>query len=589
VTSATDWLAQVKAAERRGELLAAYDLADQGLAEHPGDLWLQHRAVLALARSGATRQATQRYLAYDLARAAHEEDVAALAARIAKDRALEATDARRVALAAEAAALYAAVHARTGGYYPAINAATLSLLAGRSEAARRLAAEARRQAGQGTDEPYYRAATLAEAALILGDRAAATAALARAAAVHGGDLAAVATTRRQLRLVAALTGTEPTVLAPLAAPAVVHFCGHMMSPPGRAGRFETTAEARVAADIARTLAQHRVGYGYGSLASGADILFAEALLAAGAELHVVLPFDRADFVALSVVPAGGDWVARFERCLAAARTVSYATEDHHLGDDALFAYAARLAMGLALLRGRYLDADVAQVAVWDGGPPGGVSGTTVDIGTWRATGRPSITIASHGSAVPAPRALADPARRRVPRAMLFGDVKGFSKLTEREMPAFVEVVLGGLAAAVARHAAHVLFRNTWGDGVFVVLDDVAIAARCALDLQQAFAAIDLAAAGLPAHLGLRLGGHQGPVYEFTDPLLGRPNFFGAHVSRTARIEPVTPVGEVYVTEMFAAALALSADTAFACDYVGHMPAAKGYGNLRMYLLRERGG
>ncbi len=31
---------------------------------------------------------------------------------------------------------------------------------------------------------------------------------------------------------------------------------------------------------------------------------------------------------------------------------------------------------------------------------------------------------------------------------------------------------------------------------------------------------------------------------------------GSHVSRTARIEPVTPAGEVYVTEQFAAALVL---------------------------------
>jgi hypothetical protein len=48
---------------------------------------------------------------------------------------------------------------------------------------------------------------------------------------------------------------------------------------------------------------------------------------------------------------------------------------------------------------------------------------------------------------------------------------------------------------------------------------------------------------------------------------------------------VTPPGSVYVTEPFAAAIALEPDGKFACDYVGHMPAAKGYGNLRMYLLR----
>jgi class 3 adenylate cyclase len=58
------------------------------------------------------------------------------------------------------------------------------------------------------------------------------------------------------------------------------------------------------------------------------------------------------------------------------------------------------------------------------------------------------------------------------------------------------------------------------------------------------------------------------------------------VSRTARIEPVTPPGAVYVTEPFAAALMLETDHDFACDYVGHMPAAKDYGRLRMYRLRR---
>jgi class 3 adenylate cyclase len=64
---------------------------------------------------------------------------------------------------------------------------------------------------------------------------------------------------------------------------------------------------------------------------------------------------------------------------------------------------------------------------------------------------------------------------------------------------------------------------------------------------------------------------------------------GSHVSRTARIEPVTPPRAVYVTEPFAAALLLAGRDDLACDYVGHMPAAKDYGRLRMYRLRRRGG
>ena len=77
----------VSAAERRGEPLLAFDLAERGLEEHPDALWLRHRAVLALARSGSTDEAARRFTAYRLA-AVDDEDVQALRARIAKDIAI---------------------------------------------------------------------------------------------------------------------------------------------------------------------------------------------------------------------------------------------------------------------------------------------------------------------------------------------------------------------------------------------------------------------------------------------------------------------------------------------------------------------
>src|SRR3954454_11998080 len=96
-------------AERRGELLTAFDLADRGLAEHADDVWLKHRAVLALARAGSTGEAARRFGEYGLA-GVEDEDVAALEARIAKDIALAAADgtARRDG-SAHSATLYEAI------------------------------------------------------------------------------------------------------------------------------------------------------------------------------------------------------------------------------------------------------------------------------------------------------------------------------------------------------------------------------------------------------------------------------------------------------------------------------------------------
>ena len=50
-------------------------------------------------------------------------------------------------------------------------------------------------------------------------------------------------------------------------------------------------------------------------------------------------------------------------------------------------------MGLALLRARYLDADVRQLAVWDGRPDVGDAGTALDVATWRASGQAVSVIA----------------------------------------------------------------------------------------------------------------------------------------------------------------------------------------------------
>ena len=168
--------------------------------------------------------------------------------------------------------------------------------------------------------------------------------------------------------------------------------------------------------------------------------------------------------------------------------------------------------------------------------------------------------------------------------MLFGDLKGFSKLTDAQMPRFLHSIMGALADVIETHRSGLEFVNTWGDSVFLVFQHAKSAADCALALQAAMRNVDFKSMGLPESMGLRLGGHFGPVYATVDPLLKRPNFFGAHVIRAARIEPVTPEGCTYITEPFAAALALFNSGEFSIGYVGTTEAAKHYGSMPMFLL-----
>jgi len=587
VTDSATWLAQVRQLEARGELLLAFDTALHGLEEHPGDLRLSHRAVLNLAKAGATANAEMEFERLGLEQS-DDADVAALKARIAKDHALDATGEVRTTLLSHAADLYEALYRRSHDYYPGVNVASLRLLAGQITAAENIAREVLKICQTNTrteSDDYYLPASQAEAALVLGDIPTARHALERAANA-GSDLAARAATRRQLRMICNARDISDDVLDPLASPTVINYTGHMIAAVGAKGRFPAAQEYSVVKQITERLEKHRVGFGYGPLACGGDILFAEALLARGAELHVVLPFARDEFIEISVAPAGPDWVARFESCMQRAASVTYATEDSYLGHDWVFAYGSFVAMGLAVLRARFLDADVVQMAVWDGIETTGMAGTAFDVRTWRNAGRALEVI------TPFPEATSSVTNQPVApliggqrelKAMLFGDVRGFSKLTESQIPAFVSHLLGAIGEVLARYGDRVLYRNTWGDGLFVVLNDAPVAAQCALELQAAMSMIDLEAYGLPDTLALRLGGHFGPVFETTDPVLHLTNYFGAHVSRTARIEPVTPPGEVYVTEQFAARLALEPN-AYACDYVGQIPAAKSYGTMRMYHL-----
>jgi hypothetical protein len=616
--SAAWWLDAVRREERRGELLSAFDLAERGLEEHPDDVALKHRAVLALARAGATEEATRRFDRYGLGDSS-DEDVAALRARIAKDVALACEGAERRRLACAAAELYGAIYSRTGGYYPAINAATMWLIGGDRARARRLADIVVDALATRHERSYWAAATEAEAHLLRGEKTNAVRALELAATLHAQDYGALASTRRQLRMICEILEVNETLLSPLSCPGVVHFCGHRIG--GREpARFPAAAEPAVATRIKEVVGLDMPGFAYGSLASGADILWVEALLAAGVEVHVVLPFARAEFIQISVAPSGRDWIERFDRCIEMAASVRFATDDAYLGDDVLFGYCSELAMGLALLRARYLDADVRQLAVWDREPAHGVAGTTIDVNTWRHRGgsvtviRPTVdspaaeligpleeaTSARHEDGVgrrpvaqdaatrqPAP-GQATPDQGRVVRAMLFADVSGFSVLNDEQLLCFAKRVLGAFAVVLERHRGHVCYRRTWGDAVFVVLTDAVAAALCALDLQDAMASVDLEAEGLPGHLALRLGAHVGPVFAYHDPILDGPDFTGSHISRTARIEPMTPPGAVYVTEPFAAALVLAGRGDLACDYVGHVPMAKNYGRLRMHRLRRVG-
>jgi class 3 adenylate cyclase len=555
------------------------------VAAYPDDLWFAYAALLALARTGATEEALIRYTDSNIEANAQsakdallETDVLALRARIEKDRAWRAPPAQRPAAFRAALQAYENAFRATGSAFPGVNAATAALLAGDGDKAIDLAREIAENLDANPDSEhgeYFALATRVELALILGYQEAARDALGEIQRLKLGDEASRASTRRQLRAICRTKDIPASILTPIDAPSVVHYTGLLMR--------DTANTADVADRIRTCFDENKVGYAFGSLAAGADMLCAEQALERGARLHVVLPFQREEFRDVSVTRFGASWGKRFDDILGAAASIRYATDDAYLGDDTLFSYTSRLAMGLALLQAQFLDGDVFQLAISDDAP-GGSTITGGDMSVWAGTGKRREVIAAKRSVEKQIEPFERESAPRVLRAMMFGDVRGFSKLTERQVPTFVRHYLGRFASVLSQYAAKIEDRNTWGDGLYVVFSDAIVAAECALALQGEIRTIDAGAIGLPADMGLRLGIHFGPVFPIDDPVIGRRVFVGTHVSRTARIEPITPEGSVYATESFAAEIMLSSSERFRAEYVGQIPASKNYGTMRMYSL-----
>lgn len=536
-----------------------------------------YAAVLCLARAGAQDFARSEYVRLGLAQD-DDADTVALGARLLKDVALASRGARRVAFAKASRRRYEMLCERAGGTYGAINAATMTLVAGdRAGAADRARAVLAMEPPRGLtgEAAYYEAASLAEARFLTGDLEGARQTLAQALTLAPRAYAAHASTLRQLEMLCRETGADAAWLAPFRPPACAHFTGHILD----------VADATLRERIDAALRAQRVGFGYGGLAAGADIVFAEALLDAGAELHVVLPVNRTSFVEASVAPFGPGWVDRFEHCLSRATSVRYASQDPYLGDEQVFAYASQFAMGCAVLRAQTLSTEAVQLAVWDGQDAPGPAGVASDLAYWARSGRRGAVIPVDRPTPRPPRATPSvEAGARAMKAMLFADVQGFGALRDDQIPAFIEGVMGRIAEVVEGLEAPPRHVETWGDGLFLVFDQPIDAALAALALLEAHRALDMRSLGLPRGLGLRIGGHYGPVHLRTNPLTKAPAVMGAHVVVAARIEPDVAPGSAYVSEALAGALATFHGDRVRCGYVGRTQRRKGFPATPIFSL-----
>jgi class 3 adenylate cyclase/tetratricopeptide (TPR) repeat protein len=597
---ATDASYYIQLAERAialGEPLFACDVCAEALTrisdESPDQPRLRRLNGLALARAGALDAALRNaQLLFDAGH--NDEETLGLLARIHKDLWASSTETEVATRHLNASRiLYTQAYEATRGYWTGINAATLALIAGDRDEAQRLALEVRTLCAglRRTDQDdYWLEATLGECALVLGEIEEAKQWYTTAArgAKNSGSLAS---TRRNAELLLTSLGLERTWLeSALPRPNIIVFCGHMLDRGDRpVPRLPGEAESQLAQRIRELIIESDIKIGYASAASGSDILFNEAMLVCEREVHIVLPASP-DHFAKESVGKDRDRQERFRRILERAASVTILAESADAGLS--YSYANWVLLGLARIRARQTGGIVKACAVWDGerGDPGG---TATAVHDWRAFGADVLCLHPTQSAarvLPAIRNDATPlatteSEQRI-ICMLFGDAVGFSKLEERQILRFVEKFLGNIANLISDLNEPPLTRNTWGDGFYFTFSSPLSAGLLALSICEMIARTEWALFGLPPGLGARIALHAGPAYEVFDPVIGQRNFNGVHVSRAARIEPITPAGQVYASQAFAALCECTQVTEFACEYVGQLPLAKKYGTHPMFHVRR---
>lgn len=580
-----------KAMLDEGLYLQAFDLLRRAQQQHPNDLTLAQLLARTLDRTGATVAA--RTLLLQQVDAGHRDgETLGLLAAACKRIALETRDTARMIEARQYYQMGFDLALQRGenadAYYPGINAATLAYILGDEAVGLDIAQQVQRICTDLLDEPrddsLWLTATLGEAALLLGDMQGAETHYKDAFSLAGGRAGSVTSMRRQLRWLIAERGLDPLIADRwLPAKPIVAFAGHMIDTEDRAEpRFPAAEEVSIAHRIRDHLRAINPTAGYASAACGSDILFHEALRELNIESHVVLPFPAEVFRETSV---GKNWAARFDAVLEAAAEVqvisTHVPYDQSLG----YTYANHVLLGAAVLRAEGLATRVQPLVVWDGKFTAKQGGTDEFIRLCERRGLPVEPICIGCDRGDCETYAKDVAEAQGIAAILFADVAGFSKLNEKQASQFVDRYMTRIAEVIDGDAVRPEVCNTWGDGLILVYKDVAAAGRVALALSEAMATFDLAGAGLPTSLSLRTALHAGPVMAVIDPVTKRPTVAGSHVSQAARIEPITPKGQVYASQAFAALAEAQGEDSLKFVYVGFTSLAKGFGRFPLYHVR----
>lgn len=519
-------------------------------------------AVITAARAGSISYANRLFQTGGWAEQGDNPSALATRARLLKDAALRAKGADRQPMLHKAADAYRAADSLRPQPYTRINEASLRFLAGDRAGAQTLAAallDWMSSPAELAETPYYIWATRAEACLLCDDPVAAGHAMERACAADPDGWSDRASTLRQFALILAATGADAQWLDAFRPPASLNYAGHL----GIAADESADARARIEAWIK----DHGIGFGFGALAAGADIVMAEALLAGGGELHVILPIGIDAFIAQSVAPYDPAWLGRFHACLAAAQSVQCVSSLTRPYEPLATQLAADVAMGATVLNARHLQSTAWQLLMIDDGPGrfGNGLGTRGIGERWRDAGRQACLVVPRNTPVPASGLRQIPEGRADRRlaAMLMITFDGLDGCDEADFADALDTVIMPFCDACASFDPQPDLVLPLGNGRLVAFADP--------DLAWAYARAVLA---LKPGMPLRLAGHYGLTHWLDHP----PSLVGRATADLAAIAAAALPGVLTASETLASVLAINLSDAMIAEHIGET------GAIRLFAL-----
>ena len=166
--------------------------------------------------------------------------------------------------------------------------------------------------------------------------------------------------------------------------------------------------------------------------------------------------------------------------------------------------------------------------------------------------------------------------------IMFTDIKGFSKLSKEENLIFFKEVLKDLANKINKYKEECLVWNTWGDALVAIMEDSEVIKNLLFDYRDFFQNYDFKSKNI-RELQPRIAAHFGEFDIFEDKLLDRQNAIGENINLTARIEPITLPGDIFVTEDFKFNIEKNQDD-IKFQSLGELPLAKNFGSYNLYRL-----